>query len=155
MIRTLIFFAISLRNSTIAYQFILFIIYSINIIVFIGVPFSLAAPSAGPARIVFPRRNSTYLLATWIAPREDKRNGVIIRYGLCYKLETESGNCVNYATTKNTWFEFGGLRPYQMVKFAIKAGTAVGFGPARFAKERTLQAGEKKCFKVDRKHTSL
>jgi hypothetical protein len=47
-----------------------------------------------------------------------------------------------YTVTNNTWFEVSGLQPFQRIKFAIKAATAVGFGPATIAYQSTEQAGK-------------
>jgi hypothetical protein len=102
----------------------------------------LTEPIRGPTNIRFPRKNSTSILVTWLPPKEEDRNGVILRYSVCHKLEKDTIPCINYTITDNKWFEVSGFKPYRRVKFLIKAATSVGFGPTSTAFQYTSQTGK-------------
>jgi hypothetical protein len=61
---------------------------------------------------------------------------------VCYSVANDTNPCVNHALTNSTWFEVKELKPYQFVKFAIKAATIAGFGPASLGYQWTLETGK-------------
>jgi hypothetical protein len=74
-------------------------------------------------------------------PEEQNRNGIIRQYSLCYYAVRNTDSCDDVTITDNTYFELNGLKPYQKITVEIKAATAVGFGPATIANQRTLPSG--------------
>ena len=104
-------------------------------------PFFCPEPSTGPTNITFPRVTSFSILVTWSQPAKQDRNGVIQHYGVCYQSWHDKKPCINYTTTDDTSFELSGLKPHQPIKFAIKAATMVGYGPATITGRRTAETG--------------
>ena len=101
---------------------------------------SLIVPSSGPSNIEFPTVSTSSIFVTWSLPQEQDRNGIIQQYSVCTAKNKDS-LCDNPTITTNTWLEISGLKPYQQIKFEIKAATAAGFGPATIVYQRTLPSG--------------
>ena len=105
----------------------------------------VAEPSGGPLNVSFPRFNTSSIFVIWSKPRENERNGIILKYSICHRIMDSSNSsklCNDETITKNTWFELTGLKPYQSIEFQIKAATSKGFGPARVVSKKTLPAGK-------------
>ena len=109
-------------------------------IVYMRVNNSLIVPSSGPSNINFPTVSTSSVLVTWSLPHDQDRNGIIQQYSVCAATSTDY-LCDDPTITTNTWFEIRGLKPYQQIKFEIKAATAVGFGPATIVYQRTQPSG--------------
>ncbi|XP_028401484.1 phosphatidylinositol phosphatase PTPRQ-like [Dendronephthya gigantea] len=100
-----------------------------------------AEPSSGPTNLVFPDVSSTSIFLSWSRPPEQERNGIILHYSVyCHSDGGTNDPCGNETITSNMWYRASGLKPYQEIRFEIKAATSVGFGPATVAYERTLQS---------------
>ena len=60
---------------------------------------------------------------------EDDANGVITRYEVCYEVGTEVSNCTKNVPSNTTSGTIRGLKPATHYAIAVRAFTAIGFGP--------------------------
>ncbi|XP_028396882.1 receptor-type tyrosine-protein phosphatase delta-like [Dendronephthya gigantea] len=107
------------------------------------------APSGSPTSISFEFLGENAVNITWTPPDEDKRNGVIIAYIICFPLSATSGECKDTTTLpgSKTWYVLSDrdFSSEQIVK--IRAQTKEGLGPMGQATSGVLEytAPEGKC----------
>lgn len=94
--------------------------------------FVLLVPSGSPTRITFKFLEDTAVNITWAPPDEDKRNGDIIAYLICFPAKTGGGNCKDPLSVlgSQTWYVLrrGDFSSQRVVE--IRAQTKEGIGPA-------------------------
>ena len=102
----------------------------------------LAAPSGSPTSISFKFMDDTAVNITWAPPDEDKRNGKIIAYVICFPEKTVAGNCKNPISVpgSQTWYVLhdGDFSSQRVVE--IRARTKEGTGPVGQATTGRLAA---------------
>ena len=91
--------------------------------------------------------SSTKLEVTWVELRKNETNGEITGYRVCYETEQSFvDSCAKYRDVvgvDNTTFNLTGLNEATSYFVAVKAGTAVGFGPiGNILNNRTLEDGK-------------
>ncbi|XP_046865062.1 protein sidekick-1-like [Xenia sp. Carnegie-2017] len=85
-------------------------------------------PAKGPnATLKFV--NSTSIRVNWNTLSEDDANGVITGYEVCYEVGTEVSNCTKNVPSNTTSGTIMDLKPATHYAIAVRAFTAIGFGP--------------------------
>ena len=104
--------------------------------------FSIAEPSSPPTGISLVHFNQTDIAITWSAPVTSQLNGVLIRYSLCIRAESEVAcERQNTVAASQTAYVFGGLAPYINYTILVSAATVVGYGPEAIFTQRTSPSG--------------
>ena len=88
-------------------------------------------PSGSPTRISFKFMGDTAVNITWAPPEEDKRNGNIVAYVICFPDKTAAGNCENPISVpgSQTWYVLRGEDFSSQRVVEIRARTKEGTGP--------------------------
>ena len=104
--------------------------------------FSIAEPSGPPTGISLVHSNQTDIAITWSAPVTSQLNGILIRYSLCIRAESEVAcQRQNSVAATQTSYVFGGLAPYINYTILVSAATVVGYGPEAVFTQRTSPSG--------------
>ncbi|CAB4020050.1 Receptor-type tyrosine- phosphatase F, partial [Paramuricea clavata] len=98
-------------------------------------------PSGSPTRITFKFLDDTAVNITWAPPDEDKRNGDIIAYVICFPAKTGGGNCKDPISVpgSQTWYVLRGGDFSSQRVVEIRAQTKEGIGPVGQATTGVLE----------------
>ncbi len=96
-----------------------------------------SVPSDSPQDVNAQAINSSTLLLTWTAPRDEFQNGLIQNYYIRL-VERETGILLTFATEEET-YQVPNLHPYYQYRYSVAAVT-VGSGP--YTEEALIQMPE-------------
>lgn len=109
------------------------------------------APSGSPETIEILGTTRSSIRVFWSEVKENERNGIIIKYALCYTKFQSVHACLNFHEMSAIYrnYVLSDLKPYTVYMIFIKAATIAGWGPTASHSHRTLSARKYQYVVVD------